>query len=135
MNRLSDEIEHSMFGLREGSEGVIEAHFSFPPEFIGFQGHFPGKPILPGVCKIQATLLILKTWKRKKVALKEIVLAKFFSPVTCGQEVVFTCRECKSGGSRETLIKALVESEGKKVAELHLKVVISPEEGGSCIAE
>lgn len=131
MNKLAQEIEQSMLGLRESSQEGGEARFLFPPEFIGFKGHFPERPVLPGVCKIQATLLILKIWRKKKVTLKEIVLAKFFSPVVCGQEVTFTWRTCKGTGE-ETLIKVLITSEEKKIAQLQLKVHFSHEDEALC---
>lgn len=129
MNKLAQEIEQSMLGLQESSQEGGEARFLFPPEFIGFNGHFPERPILPGVCKVQAALLILKIWRKRKVTLKEIVLAKFFSPVGCGQEVTFTWRTCKGTGD---LIKFLITNEEKKIAELQLKVHFSDEDEAWC---
>ncbi|MEW5804644.1 MAG: hypothetical protein AB1847_21335 [bacterium] len=158
MSKLEKEIEQSMLGLWEISEEGGKAGFLFPPEFIGFKGHFPDRPILPGVCKIQAILLILKAWKKKKVTLKEIVMAKFFSPVSCGQEVIFSWREGKKKGeeplppegktppadrqvpvteqhglpAEDSLIKVFITSEERKIAELHIKVHFSHEDETSC---
>lgn len=59
MSRLRDEIKSSMSELRDNGK-EITAHFCFSQEFIGFKGHFPGRPVLPGVCKIQAILCMLE---------------------------------------------------------------------------
>lgn len=100
----------------------LTAHFCFEPDFVGFKGHFPGKPVLPGVCKIQAVMCCLEAMYQKIPKLKEIVLAKFFTPVTCNEEIIFTIRQVPQGG-QESLVKASVVNGNKKIAEIHLRVV------------
>lgn len=126
MNMLVQEIKQCMSHLTETGEGKVTARFLFPEDFIGFQGHFSGRPILPGFCKIQAVVVILETWHKKKVRLKEIVLAKFFSPVSCREELVFECRE-QMENSKEVMVKALITSTGKKIAKLQLRVSLEEE--------
>ena len=126
MNMLVQEIQQCMADLTETDEGKLVARFVFPENFIGFQGHFPGRPILPGVCKIQALLLILRTWHKKKIRLKEVVLSKFFSPVSCGEELIFECQQQMENGE-EAIVKALITSKGKKIAKLQLRVSIEKE--------
>ena len=121
MNRLMQEIKQCMSDLAETKKGELTARFLFPAEFIGFQGHFPDKPVLPGVCNIQAVIVMLQAWEKRNIRLKEIVSAKFLSPVSHGEELVFNYKkQTKSNG--EALIKALVISKDKKVAELQLRV-------------
>ena len=121
MSRLRKEIKSNMSELRDDGQ-ELTAHFCFSQEFIGFKGHFPGKPILPGVCKIQAILCMLQEVTRKTPQLKEIVLAKFFTPVMCNEEIVCTVRRV-SEGSEETRVLALITNRDKKIAEIKLKVV------------
>jgi len=121
MSVVVQQIKKSMSELTETPQGKIIARFTFSPEFIGFQGHFPDKPILPGVCKIQAVMLILQEKNKKKVRLKEVVLAKFFSSVSCGEKIVFECCEHKENNEK-TMVKALVTSKGDKIAELKLRI-------------
>ena len=110
-----------MSDLAETKKGEVTARFLFPAKFIGFQGHFPGKPVLPGVCNIQAVIVMLQAWEEMDIGLKEIVSVKFLSPVSHGEEIVFNYRnQTKSNG--EALIKASVISKDKKVAELQLRV-------------
>ncbi len=121
MNKLMQEIRQCMSDLAETKKREVYAHFLFPAEFIGFQGHFPGKPVLPGVCEIQAVIVMLQVWEKRDIRLKEIVSAKFLSPVSHGEELVFNYREQTESNS-EVLIKASVTSKGKKIAELQLRV-------------
>ena len=121
MNIIMQEIKQYMSDITEKDSNNVSARFLFPEEFICFQGHFPEKPVLPGFCKIQAVLVILQEWRKKNIKLKEIVLAKFFSPVSCGEELIFECTETK-GDNEESEIHAYVTSKGKKIAILKLKV-------------
>ncbi len=125
MSKIFREIEKCMSGLTQGSDGKITARFVFPPEFSGFKGHFPGRPVLPGVCSIQAVTAIFKALKKEEARLREIVLAKFFAPVSPDQELFFECRETKEE-SNQSLVKVSVASgDGKKIAELQLKLAFA----------
>ena len=121
MNTLVQEIKQCMSDLSGAAEGQVTASFIFSPDFIGFQGHFPERPVLPGVCMIQAVVVMLQVREKTKIRLKEIVLAKFFSSVSCGEKLVIDCRERMRKGN-EILVKALMSSDNKKIAELRLKV-------------
>jgi 3-hydroxyacyl-[acyl-carrier-protein] dehydratase len=122
MNALRSEIKKCMSVITQQEDGRITAKFSFPPSFLGFKGHFDGNPVLPGVCKIQAVLIMLEAWESKTIELKEIVLAKFYAPVSCGQELVFRIQKIP-GESFDALIKASVTKSGERVAELKLKII------------
>ena len=95
MSIIKREIEQCMTGLEAVViQGLpaLNARFTFPEDFIGFQGHFPGNKILPGVCQIQCALTMLEKWKNRDVILKEIVHAKFFSTVVPSEEFACVCK-------------------------------------------
>lgn len=121
MSRLRKEIKSNMTELRDDGQ-ELTARFCFSQEFIGFKGHFPGKPVLPGVCKIQAILCMLEAATHKTPQLKEIVSAKFFAPVTCNEEISCAVRQ-ESSGSEETRVLAIITNKDKKIAEIKLRVV------------
>ena len=126
MNTLVREIKNFISDLEESGEN-IKARFLFPPDFTGFKGHFPGRPVLPGVCKIQAVIAMLETWHQKNICIKEISMAKFFAPVFDNQEIVVTTNKITglpetSGGIK---IKASVTSNGKKISDLQLILTAS----------
>ena len=117
-------IKDCMSDLQSTPDGsALSADFTFPADFLGFKGHFPGRPILPGVCEIQAVLLMLEESKKKNVLLKEIVQLKFFAPVACGEKISFKLEE-KLELNGEFSVKAMVTGKDKKIAEIHLRVSI-----------
>ena len=121
MRKVKEEIEQYMTGL-EMESLTLTAHFIFPPEFIGFQGHFPAKKILPGVCQVQCALSALEKGRSKRVTLKEVVLAKYFSPLFPDDEM--TCVVNDNGAtSGEHTIKAVITKNTVKISELKLRVV------------
>ena len=119
MNRLRRQIKQRMYDLNGNASGKISARFIFPEEFIGFQGHFPGRPVLPGVCQIQAVMVILEAWNNRSVRLQEIVQAKFFNRVSGGDELFFECQQ-RRGPRAELLVKASVTGGEIKIAEFQL---------------
>lgn len=120
MSTIKSEIERSMTGLaKEGKR--LTSRFAFPPGFIGFQGHFPGKKVLPGVCQIQCVLSLLEKGSGKAVVLKEVVLAKYFTPVFPDDEV--TCVISDMGDtSEEFVVKAAISRATDKISEMKLRV-------------
>ena len=121
MSEIFGQTRQCMSDLTETGPGELQARFLFPPEFIGFQGHFPGKPILPAVCEIQAALAMLEAWKGAPVALRDIVLAKFATPVTCGEEVVYQCT-VTMGDGQEALVRSTVATTAGNAARFRLRV-------------
>ena len=125
MNTLVREIKNSISDLEESGEN-IKARFLFPPDFTGFKGHFPGRPVLPGVCKIQAVIAMLEIWHQKNICIKEISMAKFFAPVFDNQEIVVTTNKIPGlSETGEIKIKASVTSNGKKISDLQLLLNVS----------
>jgi 3-hydroxyacyl-[acyl-carrier-protein] dehydratase len=115
-----------MSDLEQADDGTLTARFVFPAEFLGFQGHFPGAPVLPAVCEIQGAVAMLEAWEKRRVGLREIILAKFSAPVTCDEEVVYACsvtRENRHGA----VVKASVAKQGAAVARFRLRVVFHGE--------
>ena len=66
---------------------IFSGSLVFDPDFPGFQGHFPGNPILPGACLLEAAIQLLSCGVGKNLALAEVERLKFFSPVKPGDEV------------------------------------------------
>lgn len=114
-----------MAGLeRDGAN--LSARFLFPPEFIGFQGHFPARPVLPGACQIQCVLTTLEGGLGQRVVLREIVLAKFVAPVLPDQEITCLVSDCGDTPG-EWLCRARISRGGSRVTELKLRVSLDDE--------
>ncbi len=121
MSVLRQEIKRYMSDWDAGADGLIRACFVFPEDFTGFQGHFPGRPVVPGVCLVQSALVMLEKSQGVPVRLQEISNAKFYAPATSGDalDVVCSIRE-KSG--KDIRAEAVVSLHGKKIAEIHVTV-------------
>lgn len=117
---IKKQIEKYMAGLGSRDEGVLTAHFMFPEDFLGFQGHFPEEKVLPGVCQIQCVTSMIEKYTGESVLLKEIVSVKFFAPVFPSEEITCVCRGIKDARS-DFVVNASVSRNGKAVAEMKLK--------------
>ncbi len=122
MKTIKTEIEQYMTAL-EASGPTVTARFVFPEEFLGFKGHFPHKKVLPGVCQIQCALATIERAIQRSVELREIALAKYFSPVSPGEEITCTCSDIAPAG--EFTVKAKITKGPAKVAELKLRVALT----------
>ena len=125
MSLIQQGILQAMFDLEAfGSDGV-SAHFLFPKEFIGFQGHFHNNPVLPGICKIQAVVAMHEKFKQRTFRLAEVQQAKFFLPVSCQQKITIQC-ESKLNPEGHLSVRALVKRAEEKIAMLQLTLQVQP---------
>ena len=122
MSTIKQEIKQCMLKIDNNADNKIKAHFLFPEHFIGFKGHFPGKPILPGICQVQALIVIAEKLHKKKAGLRRVVLAKFFKQISQDEAVLFDYTE-ENKQNNEFNIKALVSTvNGEKIAKLDLEI-------------
>lgn len=127
MSTIKAEIEQYMTG-RTKEDKTLMSRFAFPSEFIGFQGHFPEKKILPGVCQIQCALSTFEKGAGKAVVLKEVMLAKYFSPVYPNDEVTCVVNDLGDTG-KEFTVKAVITKNTVKIAELKLRLSFADQNG------
>jgi 3-hydroxyacyl-[acyl-carrier-protein] dehydratase len=57
--------------------GTIKAVLNWNAGHAIFQGHFPGQPVVPGVCMMQLVKEILESGLQKKIALQQGSQVKF----------------------------------------------------------
>lgn len=95
-----------------------------------FQGHFPGKPLMPAVLTIEAltqaaTLLVLDDHHAHGVHLRGVDDAKFRKHVVPGDQLKLTVTR---GAMRGPLVRAAVvaEVDGQIVAEASLLLAVTP---------
>jgi 3-hydroxyacyl-[acyl-carrier-protein] dehydratase len=120
MSVIKKEIRRLMKDYSEIDSNNLNARFIFPEDFIGFKGHFPSGKILPGVCHIQCVILMMEMAKNKPVLLKEIVQAKYMSPILPSEEVLCICNCLEDKG--DIIIRATFSREGSRISELKLRV-------------
>ena len=125
MPGLRDEVRSCLSSLVEGADELVGT-FAFPADFIGFGGHFPNNPVLPGVCAIQATLVMLESHFRAKVRLLRVVSAKFLKVVRPGEECTWSS-SVRDGQDRSCRVRTIVTRGSDRIAVLDLLVGLSDE--------
>ncbi|MDR1360218.1 MAG: hypothetical protein LBJ82_04475 [Deltaproteobacteria bacterium] len=87
MTSLYHAVKGSMLGVpQELSRNVREASFFFDAAFAGFEGHFPGNPMVPGVAQIMAA--VLTAAPEREARLKQIGRSKFLGMVRPGDTML-----------------------------------------------
>ena len=118
---LRDEIRRCMQGLSSDGNGHLSARFVFPDTFIGFQGHFPGNPVLPGLCTIQAVLVMLESSRKRQPLLQHMINIKFLSMVRPDSVLQFES-SVSNDDSGCNVVKTAVSCNGSRIAQISLQV-------------
>ncbi len=74
-----------------------EFHWLVPADHPAFPGHFPGRPIVPGVVLVDRAILFAEEMLGKPGQAWQVGNAKFFSPVGPGEALVFALTQKPSG--------------------------------------
>jgi 3-hydroxyacyl-[acyl-carrier-protein] dehydratase len=125
---LLDRVEELAPGVRCVAVMLID------PEDAVFAGHFPGRPILPGVLMIEAvgqTAAVMMAAATAQGTIGNALLAavnrfKFFQPVTPGQDVRIQTAKLTEVGPM-AYIEGTVFADGVLVASGELSVVCVPD--------
>ena len=92
-------VESRMEGLPEGQSGF---NIILNPDHLIYKAHFPGQPVIPGVCILQMLQELLSIQVGKQLFIKNIKNAKFISmmsPVTDARvSVLFSSVTPEEGG-------------------------------------
>ena len=67
------------------ADGTNRFEFNFSPDDPTFVGHFPGRPILPGVFQLEIVRLAAEWIQHRPLAVREIAKAKFQRPILPGE--------------------------------------------------
>ncbi|MEN8126655.1 MAG: hypothetical protein ABFR90_02500 [Planctomycetota bacterium] len=125
MNTLVKNIQMcSRQPIRKTDQGW-EKEYIFPQSFLGFQGHFPGKPVLPAVVQIMLFRESIAEELAQPLEIAKITRAKFLKVINADISVkaVWTLKETDEG----LLCKCLLESEGERVSSFNLTLTVSTE--------
>jgi 3-hydroxymyristoyl/3-hydroxydecanoyl-(acyl carrier protein) dehydratase len=82
------------------------ASWTVPVDHPAFAGHFPGRPIVPGVVLLDRTLTLVAAALDCPVAGFSIANAKFLSPVGPGETLEFSWQTTSTGAIRFDIASA-----------------------------
>lgn len=63
------------------TDGQIHSAIRLNPQHRIFEGHFPGQPVLPGVCMVQIIKELVETATEKTWTMRQSDYLKFLSPI------------------------------------------------------
>ncbi|MGB8883271.1 MAG: hypothetical protein WCC44_05345 [Azonexus sp.] len=96
----------------------VERTWRVPSDHPALAGHFPGRPIMPGVVLLDQAILFAEGLLGYQVAAWQIGAAKFFSPVAPGELLVFALNIGEHGA-----IAISVRGAGREVAACNLLAI------------
>lgn len=102
------------------SPGAAEVLVRLDPEFAGFEGHFPGAPILPGMCHVDLALRAASLALGVAFELVAVERAKFTRKALPGEELRIRLAFRAAGDS--TSVAADHSIGGEPAADLRLTV-------------
>jgi 3-hydroxymyristoyl/3-hydroxydecanoyl-(acyl carrier protein) dehydratase len=81
-----------------GTEAAGEQSWTVPLHHVVFAGHFPGRPIVPGVMLLDRVIMFAEGLAGRAAGAWQIASAKFLAPVGPGTELVFSLTPRERGG-------------------------------------
>jgi 3-hydroxyacyl-[acyl-carrier-protein] dehydratase len=96
MSLISKQITELIKDRILNIDSNLSTEIKFDNNFIGFRGHFPENPILPGVVIINVMIRMLELFNNKKYVLSQIKQAKFIEPVSAETKISFYVKSDKS---------------------------------------
>ena len=85
---LNKAIVNNLYELNiSGDQSSVDAKLYFSDDFVGFDGHFPGNPLLPGILMMKTGILVSEIALSKSLCVERIKNAKFAQSIFPNQEV------------------------------------------------
>lgn len=111
----------NLYYIKEFNAESKTYQIGFKKDSSIFAGHFPGYPVLPGVCLIKIVAGLLEQFLGRKVRLKSVVNAKFLNLITpeAEPEIRFTLPQTPMEGSA-LKVSAHIYTGGLSYAKLSL---------------
>ena len=127
MSKLKQAVAAAALGNVEiTEEGAAFGRYFFPADFVGFEGHFPGYPVLPAIVQVLAALDVAERVEAGGLRLTKMDKAKFHVRISPHQEIRVECRKILR--SEETAWHCSVFADGELASSFRLSCVSVEEE-------
>ena len=80
------------------ADGASLFEFNFDASDPMFAGHFPGRPILPGVFQLEIVRMAAEWLENRKLNVQEVAKAKFQRPILPGEILKLNLKLSETGG-------------------------------------
>ena len=91
-SKMSSALRSRIRGLASPAENEYHCSMEFDPDFTGFEGHFEGNPIVPGVCLIEAGRVIAEEVVGANLKTLKIAQCRFRRPILAGESAAVTLK-------------------------------------------
>ncbi len=102
------------------ADGASAFEFNFSGEDVVFAGHFPQRPILPGIFQVEIVRLAAGWLRDKKFSINEIVKTKFQRPILPGETLKLSLKLTDENGTVSA--RANFTCGGQPAGEAYLKL-------------
>ena len=110
---IQSELLKRIHDFQRHDDGSYSAAITFDPAFTGFNGHFPGNPIVPAVCQLSAVeVLAHMALGHKDLNLATISLMKCRAPLLPNDTAAFTFTITQN--DNDVIVKADVSTPKQK---------------------
>jgi 3-hydroxyacyl-[acyl-carrier-protein] dehydratase len=118
-------MQDSISGARKSkssleADGTHAFEFNFNADDPMFAGHFPGRPILPGVFQLEIVRMATEWIQNRKLSVSEIAKAKFQRPILPGETLKLNLKLSEAGGIVQA--RAIFSCGGQPAGEAFLKL-------------
>lgn len=114
MSQLRQEILQALLQGARPSDTGLQRRFRFPETFIGFQGHFPGEPVLPAFIQVLTAQVAVEEHCGEPLLLEKLLRARFTRIIRPGEDALFDWDE--EHDADEIRAKAVISVEGEKAS-------------------
>lgn len=118
---MLESIRHAhISGPQPNADGSATLAFCFPADDPTFAGHFPARPVLPGVFQLEMARFAAEAVLHCPLALREVTKAKFLRPIIPAETVRV---ELKLSEKSDTVqVRALFSVTGRPAGEAILQL-------------
>lgn len=82
MTPIEKDLADTLVGSIVCKQNTATATYNLPKSFKGFDGHFPGHPILPAVLQVMLGKIVCNALTSRPLAVKSIERAKFMQEIS-----------------------------------------------------
>lgn len=122
---ISAELRKRLSGCAQTADGQYTCTVLFDPAFTGFEGHFEGNPIVPGVCLIELARVHAESALGCSLKTEEISQCRFRSPVLAGMTATVKLQAAKPDDTHVKL-QSEIRVDGNIACQVRLKAEILP---------
>lgn len=89
------------YSVKRVSDSEAQVEFRLDPGMVYFKGHFPGRPVLPGVAQLGLACGLCEEIFKTAVPFREVPQAKFLKPMQPSDEIVLALSYDRSSGQAD----------------------------------